>query len=106
MIYMKYDIEVYEIQPHILSFQAITNNKVIGTTMLEGDWIYDVEVDAAYRNLGIATALVQKAIEYGGKELAVEDGNEIAYNLYLKLGFAPHSLIEDEGILYTVMWRG
>lgn len=57
-------------------------------------YIYSLFVDEAERNKGIATTLLLHAIEMSpnGVSLHVNSDNNIAYNLYRKLGFKPYGM--------------
>ena len=78
-------------------FVAKINNIVVGFILLEITDeinIYTVAVDKNYRNIGLATQLVERAKEFAKEvgidklSLEVSDNNLRAYLLYEKLGFA------------------
>ncbi|MBR1987763.1 MAG: ribosomal protein S18-alanine N-acetyltransferase [Clostridia bacterium] len=78
-------------------FVAKINNVVVGFILLEITDeinIYTVAVDKNYRNIGLATQLVERAKEFAKEvgidklSLEVSDNNLRAYLLYEKLGFA------------------
>ena len=69
-----------------------------GEAALDGDWIgvHAVEVDAAHRRQGLATAIMAELLEWGAEQgattvwLHVETDNVPALAFYDGLGLAPH----------------
>ena len=78
-------------------FVAISNNAVLGyvglSAILDEGYITNVAVFPEYRNMGIATALLQNLFDYAKENrlafisLEVRESNEKAISLYQRLGF-------------------
>lgn len=77
---------------------AYDEGKCIGLAIMQNAWfqymyLYDLKVSKAYRNRGIATALIQKAAEvcqkqgYSGIYTQGQDNNLAACLFYIKCGF-------------------
>lgn len=77
--------------------------------------ITNIAVDRQYRNIGIATKIIQRLIEIAeeremiGLTLEVRMSNIAAKNLYIKLGFKLEGIrpeyYEDNGEDALIMWK-
>lgn len=65
----------------------VEEDKLVGYIAWEGDTIIALEVISNYRNNGIATKLLSKAINNGANKLTVNKHNISAINLYKNLGW-------------------
>lgn len=63
------------------------DSSLVGYIAWEGDTIITLEVISNYRNNGIATKLLSKAVNNGANKLTVNKHNISAINLYKNLGW-------------------
>lgn len=76
---------------------AKEENEVIGyigmSIVIDEGYIFNVAVRESYRNMGVATALINELVTYGKKNnfcfitLEVRESNQPAISLYSKFGF-------------------
>lgn len=79
----------------------IDNKTVIAKGRLTSGCIHDLDVKPEYRRRGIATDIIEKLVDIGGKYLWVEKKNTAAINLYKKCGF----IVSEEDAGYYKMER-
>lgn len=102
--FMEYFNKYYN--PIIASVYVKSGDKVIGGCLIQ-DWsfdrvkISDLAVTLEQEGRGVGSMLVKEVINYCKSKNKVEIGLEVregmpAYNLYLKNGFEPLNLIEDD----------
>lgn len=68
-------------------FLLDNSNNLVGYIAWEKDTIIALEVISDYRNNGIATKLISKAVDNGVNKLTVRKNNINAINLYKNLGW-------------------